>query len=82
MFGYGLDGRDSIIGGLKYFFFTTQGQEQLWSPPSLLSNGQRWIFHGVKSAGGGSVASLLKKFFFLFESPFICKLYRYIQQMV
>jgi hypothetical protein len=37
--GYGLDGRGSISGKDKRFFYTSQRPDRPWDPPSLLSNG-------------------------------------------
>jgi hypothetical protein len=42
--GYGLDGRDSIPGKGKIFFFTPHRPDRLWGPPSLVSNGDREFF--------------------------------------
>jgi hypothetical protein len=39
--GYGLDGRGSISGRGKKFFFTPQRPDWLWDPPSLLYNWYR-----------------------------------------
>jgi hypothetical protein len=46
--GYGLDGRGSRQG--KQIFSTPQHLDQLWGPPSLLSNG----YHGMYSRGKSS----------------------------
>jgi hypothetical protein len=37
--GFGLDGRDSILGRSKSLFSTPQGPDRFRVPPSLLSNG-------------------------------------------
>jgi hypothetical protein len=42
--GYGLDDRGSIPGGWWEFFSKPPRPEQLWGPPSLLSNGYQGLF--------------------------------------
>jgi hypothetical protein len=42
--GYGLDGRGAVPGRGKTFFSTPQPLNQLWGPPSLLSNGYRGVW--------------------------------------
>jgi hypothetical protein len=48
---YILDGRDSIPGGGKDIFLYPLCPDQLWGPPSLLSNGYQGPFRGVMRAG-------------------------------
>jgi hypothetical protein len=57
--GYGLDGRGSITGRSKKCFSTPQHSDQLWDPPSLLSNGYRGALPGGKEAGAWSWVSYL-----------------------
>jgi hypothetical protein len=48
--GYRLDGRSSIPGRDK-IFSSPQRPDRLWGPPSLLFNGYRGSFPGVKQPG-------------------------------
>jgi hypothetical protein len=47
---YGLDGQGSTPG-IARFFFSPQRPDRLWDQSSLLSNGYRWLFQGVKRPG-------------------------------
>jgi hypothetical protein len=49
--GYSLDGRGSIPGRGKRFSSTPQRPYRLWGPFSLISNGYRAVFPGVKQPG-------------------------------
>jgi hypothetical protein len=44
--GYRLDGRGSIPVRGKKFLSSPQRPDRLWGPPSLLSDGYRWLFLG------------------------------------
>jgi hypothetical protein len=48
--GYGLNGRVSIPGGMR-FFSTPQCPDRLWGSPSRLSNEYRGLFPGIKRPG-------------------------------
>ena len=52
--GHGLDGQRTVVrflAGNKRFFCFSQRPGRLWSPPSLLFNGHRGSFAGVKRLG-------------------------------
>jgi hypothetical protein len=49
---YRLDDRGSIPERGKGFFLCPQWPDQLWGPPSLLSNGYRWSFPGGEMRPG------------------------------
>jgi hypothetical protein len=52
MIGYGLDSQGFIPSGDKKLFSSPQHPNQLWSPPSHLSNGYWGLFpHGLKQSG-------------------------------
>jgi hypothetical protein len=48
---YRLDGRGSVRGRGKRFFFSPQRPDRLWGPPWLPSNGTGGCFQGGKAAG-------------------------------
>jgi hypothetical protein len=49
--GYGLDGRGSVPGRGKICFSIPKHSDRLWGPPSVLFNGYRGLFPGVKRLG-------------------------------